>query len=91
LGEFNGKYKVLNFHRRCSKGDRSLETTEKIQEALNADGELEGLRKKPAILDEKILALEEIRFPSSQEQQEIKLLKKEKLAIKTQLETMENH
>ncbi len=68
-----------------------METTEKVQEALNADDELEGLRKKHAILDEKILALEEIRFPSSQEQQEIKLLKKEKLAIKTQLETMENH
>ena len=68
-----------------------METTEKVQEGLSTDDELAGLRKKHAILDEKILALEEIRFPSTQEQQQIKSLKKEKLAIKTQLETMENY
>ena len=69
----------------------SLETTEKVEEALNLGDELAHLKKEHAVLDEKILALENIRFPSPEEQQQIKLLKKEKLAIKTQLETMEKN
>lgn len=68
-----------------------MKTTENVQETVKFEDDLAGLRKKHAILDEKILALEEIRFPSSQEQQQIKLLKKEKLAVKTQLETMEKN
>ncbi len=68
-----------------------METTEKVEEALNLDDELAHLKKEHAVLDEKILALENIRFPSPEEQQQIKLLKKEKLAIKTQLETMEKN
>lgn len=68
-----------------------MEATEKVEEALNLNDELTNLKKEHAVLDEKILALENIRFPSPEEQQKIKLLKKEKLAIKTQLETMENN
>ncbi len=60
-----------------------METSEKMEDALT------DLRKEHAILDEKIIALEKIRFPSPEEQQQIKLLKKEKLAIKTQMETIE--
>ncbi|MDE0330600.1 MAG: YdcH family protein [Nitrospinae bacterium] len=66
-----------------------MEATENMQETLNSGEELAHLKKEHAVLDEKILALEEIRFPSPEEQQQIKRLKKEKLAIKTQLETME--
>ncbi len=63
-----------------------METT---KETPNAADALARLRKKHAVLDEKILALEDIRFPSPAEQQQIKSLKKEKLAVKTQLETLE--
>ena len=66
-----------------------LEATKKVEESLNVDDELALLKKEHSVLDEKILALEEIRFPSPDEQQQIKRLKKEKLAIKTQLETIE--
>jgi len=66
-----------------------LEATEKMEETLNEDDELTLLKKEHSVLDEKILSLEEIRFPSPEEQQQIKRLKKEKLAIKTQLEKME--
>ncbi len=68
-----------------------METTEKVEEALNLGDELAHLKKEHAVLDEKIIALENVRFPSPQEQQQIKLLKKEKLAIKTQLEKLENN
>ena len=81
--------RTWNFHHGYLKGDFSLEATEKVEETLNADDELALLKKEHSVLDEKILALEEIRFPSPEEQQQIKQLKKEKLAIKTQLETME--
>jgi len=60
-----------------------------MEETLNEDDELTLLKKEHSVLDEKILSLEEIRFPSPEEQQQIKRLKKEKLAIKTQLEKME--
>ncbi|MCY4383461.1 MAG: YdcH family protein [Nitrospinae bacterium] len=66
-----------------------MEATEKMEETLNEDDELTLLKKEHSVLDEKILSLEEIRFPSPEEQQQIKRLKKEKLAIKTQLEKME--
>ena len=68
-----------------------MEATEKIEETLNLDDELAHLKKEHAVLDEKILALENIRFPSPDEQNQIKRLKKEKLAIKTQIETMEKN
>lgn len=60
-----------------------------MEETLNLNDELAHLKKEHSVLDEKILALENIRFPSPEEQQQIKQLKKEKLAIKTQLEKME--
>lgn len=66
-----------------------METIEKVEEASGAADELARLKKEHAVLDEKILALENVRFPSPEEQQRIKLLKKEKLSIKTQLETLE--
>ena len=81
--------RTRNFHHGYLEGDFSLEATEKVEESLNVDDELALLKKEHSVLDEKILALEEIRFPSPDEQQQIKQLKKEKLAIKTQLETME--
>lgn len=62
-----------------------------MEETLNLDDALAHLKKEHAVLDEKILALENVRFPSPEEQQQIKRLKKEKLAIKTQLETMETN
>ena len=68
-----------------------MEVTEKMEETLKADDELALLKKEHSVLDEKILTLEEIRFPSPEEQQRIKQLKKEKLAIKTQLEKMEKN
>ena len=71
------------------EGEFSLEAIKKVEESLNTDDELALLKKEHSVLDEKIRALEEIRFPSPEEQQQIKRLKKEKLAIKTQLETME--
>ena len=81
--------RTWKFHHRYLEGDMPLEATEKVEGALNVDDELSLLKKEHSVLDEKILALEEIRFPSPEEQQQIKRLKKEKLAIKTQLETME--
>lgn len=71
------------------RGGPPLETIEKVEEASGAADELARLKKEHAVLDEKILALENVRFPSPEEQQRIKLLKKEKLSIKTQLETLE--
>ncbi len=68
-----------------------METTEKVEEALNVANEIAHLKKDHAVLDEKILALENIRFPSQEEQRQIKSLKKEKLAVKTQLKTLENN
>ena len=83
------KMRAWIFHHGYPEGDFSLEATEKMEETLNEDDELALLKKEHSVLDEKILALEEIRFPSPEEQQQIKRLKKEKLAIKTQLEKME--
>ena len=83
--------RTRKFHHRYLEGDISLEATEKVEGTLNVDDELALLKKEHSVLDEKIRALEEIRFPSPEEQQQIKRLKKEKLAIKTQLETMEKN
>ena len=69
--------------------DSPLETTERAEEASSAAQDAERLKKEHAVLDEKILALENVRYPSPEEQRRIKLLKKEKLAIKTQIETLE--
>ena len=63
--------RTRNYHHGYLEGDFSLEATEKVEESLNLDDELELLKKEHSVLDEKILALEEIRFPSPDEQRHV--------------------
>ncbi|MDA0999516.1 MAG: YdcH family protein [bacterium] len=64
-----------------------METQEENELTSNAEGgvDIEALKAKHTILDERVREIEAEHILSQEQEMEIKRLKKEKLALKTQL------